>query len=750
MPTAQEGLLVRLGAIGDRPGDDEGTRLKHRLLVYMGSLMSGGGLLWGGLCAAHGLFWPSAVPLGYTALTVVNFAFFAITKDFVKVRFVQVLLSLLLPFLFQWCLGGFGSSGAVMLWSMLSIVGSLTFSEARSSLKWLAVYTGLTILSGLLDATVKARFDIAPSASTQTLFFAVNVVVISNIVFGLTIYLLHQRETTNLALAEANRKITLLNERLEDEVAARTQEVRASLAQTRAILDNLADGLFAASATGEVTAVNPALFALLGLPRGQAVQTGAMPEDLTRLCTRSIQQNEVVHAEVPLPGDRIGAAVASPIHGDEAGKPGGAVVIVRDVTLEKEVDRMKTDFTATVSHELRTPLTSVLGFAKVTRNKLDGVLLPLIPLGDGKDKKIERAIEQVRGNLDVIVSEGERLTALINDVLDISKMEAGRMEWKRDPVDVRRLVERALEATRGLFASGKVAIRHTLDEQLGELVGDHDRLMQVLINLVSNAAKFTGQGEVHVVARAHGPYVEVSVTDTGPGIDPSEHEAIFQKFKQGGDTLTAKPQGTGLGLPICRQIVTAHHGTIHVESRLGAGATFTVRLPRSEATTSGSMTVRGPITVRTRTLAAKVLEQVEHGALGAGRVLVVDDDANFRELLRQQLGERGYDVEQVADGYEAIEVVRQRPPHVIILDVLMPGISGLDVAAVLKTDPNTAQIPILVLSIVHDAARGHRLGVEKYLPKPVDAEVLAAEIQTLMHEAHLRQTAATAEEEVPA
>lgn len=718
--------VTRLGALGDRPNDDDSARLQHRLLVYMGVLMSGGGILWGSIAASQELFLPAVIPYGYTLITVANLSYFRISKQFAVVRFVQVLISLLLPFFFQWSLGGFSPSGAVMLWAMLAIVGSLTFSASRTSMKWLLLYCALTILSGVLDELVRERFSPDPSEGLRTIFFVVNVVVISSIVFGLTIYLLAERERANDALEQANARITELNEHLEDEVAARTEELASALARSRAIVDNLADGLVALDPSGAVQASNPAIAAmLLQSPTSRAVAREDLPQELLELARVALEERHVARTELSLPGDRIGSAIASPISSGE-GAAVGSVVIVRDVTLEKEVDRMKTDFIATVSHELRTPLTSVLGFAKLTKGKLESAVFTHVPESDGKAR---RAVEQVRGNIDIIVSEGQRLTSLINDVLDISKMEAGRMEWKRQPIDPTALVQRAIDASAGLFASSGVELTSEVQPELPTIEGDEDRLLQVVLNLISNAAKFTESGTVTVSARQHPEGLELAVHDTGAGISPSDHDAIFRKFKQVGDTLTNKPKGTGLGLPICKQIVAAHRGRIMVESTLGAGATFRVVLPL------GSSSARvSDLTLR------RLVDRIERtvGPLpsSGGDVLVVDDDASLRELLRQQLGERGYDVRLATNGSEAIHSVRARRPDLIVLDVMMPDISGFDVATILKSDPSTQTIPILILSIVQDSERGYRLGVDKYLTKPAEPDVLLTEVQRLLQRSH--------------
>jgi signal transduction histidine kinase len=240
----------------------------------------------------------------------------------------------------------------------------------------------------------------------------------------------------------------------------------------------------------------------------------------------------------------------------------------------------KSTFLASVSHELRTPLTSVLGFAKVIRRQLEERILPNV---DADDERTQRAISQVRDNVDVIVQEGERLTTLVNNVLDLAKIEAGRFEWNMQPLSMAEVADRAMSATASLFESTDLELRRDIPDDLPQIVADRDGLMQVIINLLSNAVKFTEEGSVTCRASVTDEGVVVSVTDTGIGIAPANQPRVFDKFTQVGDTLTDKPHGTGLGLPICREIVESHGGRIWVESEPGVGSTFSFVLPVAHA-----------------------------------------------------------------------------------------------------------------------------------------------------------------------
>ncbi|MDX9943728.1 MAG: sensor histidine kinase [Azonexus sp.] len=229
----------------------------------------------------------------------------------------------------------------------------------------------------------------------------------------------------------------------------------------------------------------------------------------------------------------------------------------------RELDRMKDDFISTVTHELRTPLTSIRALSEMLH----------------EDPKID--LQDRRRFLGIIVSEAERLTRLINQILDMAKLESGRAEWTTSDVNVAEVVGESLATLEPLFREKKVQLESDLQEDTPRVQADRDRLMQVVVNLLSNAVKFVpgGSGQVRVSVFSDDAAVRVSVADNGPGLTPEECKVIFEKFRQGGDTMTAKPQGTGLGLPISRQIVEYFGGKLWVESSPGNGATFIFTVP---------------------------------------------------------------------------------------------------------------------------------------------------------------------------
>lgn len=394
----------------------------------------------------------------------------------------------------------------------------------------------------------------------------------------------------------------------------------------------------------------------------------------------------------------------------------------------EEADAAKSAFLSTVSHELRTPLTSVLGFAKIIKKRLDDRIFPLVPTDD---RKIVQTVQQIQDNLQVVVGEGERLTKLIDDVLDLAKIEAGKLEWNMGPVTVQEIIDHATAATSSLLEPKGLRLAKDVDATLPVITGDRDRLIQVVINLISNAVKFTDAGTITCRAVRQADMLVVSVIDTGLGIAPADQPKVFERFKQVGDTLTDKPKGTGLGLPICREIVEHHGGRVWVESQPGKGSTFSFSLPIADGAQPSL-----PLDLATvvRQLRDQVVVTTPRTSERQPRILVVDDEANIRELLTQEFTEAGYAVATAANGRDAVAEVRRQRPDLVVLDVMMPEMNGFDVAAVLRNDPQTLDIPIIILSIVQDRERGFRLGVDRYLTKPIDTDVLFREVGALLEQ----------------
>ena len=411
----------------------------------------------------------------------------------------------------------------------------------------------------------------------------------------------------------------------------------------------------------------------------------------------------------------------------------------------EKANEAKSAFLSTVSHELRTPLTSVLGFAKIIRKRLDEKIFPSI---DRTDPKTDKVVNQITENLQVVISEGERLTHLINDVLDLAKIEAGKMEWNVEDVSLAEVAERAIAATTALFDQKSLKLERHIENDLPPISGDRDKLIQVIINLISNAVKFTDKGSVICSVYQEKNELIVGITDTGIGIAPEDYAAVFEQFKQvGGDTLTDKPKGTGLGLPICKEIVEHHGGRIWLESKPGKGSTFSFALP---IISSGPAVKPLYLDQLVKQLKEQIAKSPFDGIAKNASILVVDDDDAIRSLLQQELSDAGYLIDEASNGKQALEAVRKNKPDLIILDVMMPEMNGFDVAAILKNDPQTMDIPIIILSIVQDKVRGYRIGVDRYLTKPIDTAQLFTEVGALLEQGKSKKKVMVVDEDAAA
>jgi signal transduction histidine kinase len=353
--------------------------------------------------------------------------------------------------------------------------------------------------------------------------------------------------------------------------------------------------------------------------------------------------------------------------------------------------RHKSEFLASMSHELRTPLNAVIGFSEVLLERMFGDI----------NERQEEYLRDIRAS-------GRHLLELLNDILDLSKVEAGAMVLEVSHVDVADTVEHVANMMRERATRRNIRLVNDVDASIGLLDADELRLRQVLLNLLSNAVKFTlPGGTVRVTAVREPETVVLAVTDTGPGIPAADQERIFDSFQQGTWT-TSRQEGTGLGLTLCKRIVEMHGGTIGVDSEVGVGSTFTVRLP---ARSSGE----------------DLPDALPEGGVRRQMVLVVEDDPGSADLMEAYLTGTDYDVVVARDGSAGLDLVRRRRPDAVLLDIQLPGLVGWEVMGAMRADPVTAAIPVVVVSVMDERARGLESGAVEYLVKPVSRdEVLAA------------------------
>ena len=367
--------------------------------------------------------------------------------------------------------------------------------------------------------------------------------------------------------------------------------------------------------------------------------------------------------------------------------------------------RAKSDFLANMSHELRTPLNAIIGFSEVLLEQMFGPL---------NDKQAEY--------LGDIVTSGRHLLLLINDTLDLSKIEAGKMELELTTFALPTVLEDGVTMVRERAARHGIECRVDAGPDLDEVEADERKVKQVVFNLLSNAVKFTPDGgHVEVHARRVRDRAEVTVTDTGVGIDPADRERIFEEFQQAG-----QQEGSGLGLALARSIVALHGGQLSVESERGSGSTFTFALPIRQTSVSEA--------AESEPALAKGETARVHRASDAApaTVLLIEDDPRSVELLTLYLEGGGFEVLACADGLTGMETARQQRPDTIVLDIMLPDLSGWDFLSLVKGDETTARIPVVIVSMLDERGKGLAMGAADYLVKPVSREDLLATLYPII------------------
>lgn len=500
-----------------------------------------------------------------------------------------------------------------------------------------------------------------------------------------------------LMIAEA----LALTRNLQSTVALRTSELRS-------ILDSAAEGIYGLDLTGRTTFINPTAAHLTGhaaeelLGRRQHDIVHRLRPDGTPYpyedcpVTASLRDGLVsdVSDEVYWRKDGTSFPVeytSTPLVQD--GEITGAVVTFRDVSDRRAAERAKDEFTSVVSHELRTPLTSIRG----SLGLLAGGVLGALP-------------EQAQRMLDIAVSNTDRLVRLINDILDIERMESGKASLSREQCDAADLVAQAVQVVQALADDAGVEIVTRPVE--ARLWADPDRIVQTLTNLLSNAVKFSPPGgTVSLVVARQNEDVLFTVADQGRGIPADKLEAIFGRFQQVDASDSRDKGGSGLGLAISRSIVAQHGGRIWVDSVIGEGSTFSFTIPG-------------------------LLEQLSPADVvpGAPLILVCDDDHSVLEVVGAMLRRRGFDVVTADSGEQAVRSARDRRPDVVLLDLIMPGMGGWETVSALKADPQTQGIPVVILSVLSAGETEQpAVAVADWVDKPIDDGLLFDALERALH-----------------
>ncbi len=479
---------------------------------------------------------------------------------------------------------------------------------------------------------------------------------------------------------------------------------KRSLIQNESILNAAGDGIYGLSPEGRITFVNPAAAKLTGYEPDELVGREAHatlhhsraddslhpPEECP--ITATLEEGVTHEGSEDIYWRQDGSSFPIEFTSTPLRENTGAVVVFKDVTERREVERMKDEFISVVSHELRTPLTSIRGSLG---------LLQSGTLGELPDKG--------RRMVEIAVSNTDRLVRLINDILDIERIESGRVTMETRRWSTADLAGTSVEAVGSMAREAGVRIETSV--QADEVMVDGDRVIQVLTNLLSNAVKFSPRGSVvRLSSKRQDEQVGLTVSDEGRGIPADRLESIFERFQQVDASDARQKGGTGLGLAIARTIVQQHGGEIWAESTEGRGSSFHFTLP-----------LAGP---------ARMAVAEHHGA--GGRVLICDDDPSVVEVISSMVRERGYTAIPATSGREAVELALKETPDVVVLDMLMPEMSGWEVAAALNERAELAEIPLVILSVLAANETEQPEDVVEWLEKPPSEEALFRALETAL------------------
>ncbi len=488
------------------------------------------------------------------------------------------------------------------------------------------------------------------------------------------------------------------------------------------IIANAPDPVFVSDLEGKILQANDAVSELLGFRPAELIEqslsrfispeetrefTAALREVVAKGVTRNARLNPRSASGETIPTTLNASALRDP-----DGRVIGAIGILRDMReLDKAreaaeiANRAKSQFLANMSHELRTPLNAIILYTELLR-----------------DEATDHGLENFLPDLKKIHGSAKHLLALINDVLDLSKIESGKMELLLETFDVPDMIRDVVTTIQPLAQKNGNTLKVDCPEDSGGMQSDLTKVRQSLFNLLSNACKFTEGGTVRlevVREQGEGGWFTFRVADTGIGMTPEHLGKLFKPFSQADPSATRRFGGTGLGLAITRHFCEAMGGTIAVESRPGVGSTFTIRLPAVVAAAKGEAKAEAKAEPRPAPPAAPSRPRGD-------AILVIDDNATAREALQQFLRHKGFRAEAAASGEEGLRLARELRPLAITLDVTMPGMDGWAVLAALKADPALAHIPVVLFTgLVDDRGEGLRRGAADYVVKPVDPNRLA-------------------------
>lgn len=780
--------------------------------LFFAAFMSFGGIIWGILSIYFGFYAVSLIPFGYTVLSIINLSLWFAHKKFSVARAFQSFISILLPFMLQWFLGGAAPSGVVMLWALLGLIALLTYYKASQVIPWYIIYVTFVLIAFYYDEELRhyASKELLDT-TVQKILLEINVAVVTTMIFFLARIVMSNLEKTLEEVEVKNRELTQSEQEKEkayQEILSREEELKQNaeellainttleertnvieeqskeLLNQHAVMDAMMNSnvdsvvmvdknfsvmlanrvsldlytykgrtmvigksffhvvpeeqvipcklLFERALDGE-TFINEKTLEYDGFEHVYAtsffpIRSGSAEIIGVGMIDRDITAQKVYEQEIFAKSNELSQANAEMLKAQEQLKEANEVLKNSERMLEQKVEertseleeeknraeqateealkakvdaeranRVKSEFLANMSHELRTPLNGILGYTQV--------LMSEKKLGPDHKKKVK-----------IISESGEHLLGLINDVLDLSKIEAGRMELQPEVFNVTNFLQEIYNMFRLRAESQGISLQfETYADLPVNVYGDRGKLKQCLINIIGNAVKFTKKGGISLILEKSGDKYTFSVKDTGRGIPDDKIQEILKPFTQVYDSINTEG-GTGLGLAITSNYIKLMGGELQLTSKLGVGSTFFFTIPLGAVESN-----------ETETITQRTIARIKNNEKVV--ILVVDDNQVNRDVAEAILGPIGFEIHMAINGKEAIERTLELKPRAVLMDIRMPVMSGLDATIELKkTEIGQKTKIIAVTASAFDQNREEFLekGCDDYIAKPYKKESLLA------------------------
>lgn len=737
--------LIRLIESSFLPSDNANVRMKKVVLTLVPLIISPAAFVWGSAFFLLGHPLPGSIPMFYVIVSVTSLIYFFKAKQTAFIQYSQLLLVLLLPFVLMWSLGGFANGSAVMLWALFSPIAALLFLKGRNALIWFLGYASLILLSGAIDERLSSTV-VPLSPPAIILFFVLNTGCVSAGLYFLVSYSLTEQRRAiaslteeQLRLRQRSVELNIANQNLNAEIGEREkvqirfegarQKAEALNGLLQAVLDTIpmriywkdrnliylgGNQLFCADA-GELSPISLAGktdFDLAWRDRAECHRIEESEIIVDGAPTLNVETQETdKHGNV-----RWRRTSKVPLHGD-----GGAIIglmgIYDDITTEKQIRQdliaakevaeaaniAKSAFLANMSHEIRTPLNAITGFAGLIRRA-------------GLSARQSDWLDKHDGS-------AQHLLEIINAVLDLSKIEAGKFVLEQVEVRIDAILNNVISMLHTRAEQKNLQLGATSPLVPYPLIGDPTRIQQALLNYAANAIKFTDIGGVTLSAEMveddqDGALVRFSVQDTGLGIDAATQSRLFSAFEQADNSVTRKYGGTGLGLAITRKLAELMGGEAGVSSTLGAGSNFwfTVKLKKVSMRPGSSASI---------SITDSAEEELRRNHAGR-HILLVEDDAANREVATTLLEDAGLRVDVAEHGVTAIRLVESTLYDLILMDMQMPVMGGLEATRRIRLSP-FGQVPILAITanaFAEDKAKCLAAGMNDFITKPISPESL--------------------------